>query len=85
MGKFYYWRRGRAHNADTLHFVFANREDGYDISAYVKPTNDNMWIYCVEKPFNTSKGTTGTQEEAQAKVEKLIAYEFRPEYMPYFG
>lgn len=85
LSKFYYWRRGRAHNADTLHFMFCRREDANGVSACIKPTDDNMWFFSVVKPFSRAEGVKQTQEEAQKKVESLILSEFRPEYIPYFG
>jgi hypothetical protein len=81
--KFYYWRR--AHNTDTLHIVFANRDNRNGIRAFVKPADDGMWFYRVKKPFSVTEATEATQEEAQAKAEQLIDREFQPEYIPHFG
>jgi hypothetical protein len=84
MTKLYYWRRGRI-NPTHLFVIFANQENSNGISAYVKPVPNDGWHYHITKPFRTIDGNEATQALAQSKVEESIDYEFRPEYIPYFG
>lgn len=84
--QFFYWRRGRAHNANMLHVVFVNREHGEGISAWVKEgSGEEIWRWYANIYGHMSNGIERTQERAQAKVNTLILFEFREEYKPYFG